>query len=292
MELIVDDRERINIDMQKYPTKKDRIEVGDYCILKDGSIKICIERKTWADLAASFKDGRKENMNKLIAMREQTGCEIYYLIEGTPFKKSDSLIQGIPFKNLMSHLDRSQLRDGIHVIYCQNLADVLPRIYTLMDNVSEIITGGDEDNRQLLKEKVVKTDDEKLQAIWCSIKGISTKTADALRTAGVNLFDVYSGETDVVAISAIKYSSGRQIGDKKAIDIIHNVKNAENDILSSVNGISRSISQSILEQVTFSDLAVGRDVSEIVCGKKKLGKKMNQKIIDLFVLLRHNNIGE
>ena len=87
MELIIDTRESkvvpffedsyLNVTI----TIK-QIQVGDYAICCDGNILFIIERKTWHDLAASIKDGRKENVNKLFLAREETGCKIIYLIEG------------------------------------------------------------------------------------------------------------------------------------------------------------------------------------------------------------------
>ena len=98
MEIIVDDREKavfpyLEDASHKYliDYKIQRNEVGDYAICYKGYIMMIIERKTWEDLAASMRDGRKTNVQKLISVREKTGCQIAYLIEGNatpPFDKS------------------------------------------------------------------------------------------------------------------------------------------------------------------------------------------------------------
>src|SRR5271163_4715793 len=105
MELIVDDRERAVTGFLEdlshtfhinYKIK--RLEVGDYSIIYKNHIMIIIERKTWADLASSLRDGRSANINKLIALREATGCQVCYLIEGDAFPNPNSLVQRMPYK--------------------------------------------------------------------------------------------------------------------------------------------------------------------------------------------------
>ena len=41
-----------------------------------------IERKSHEDFAASFKDGRHDNIKKLLALRGGTGCKLFYFVEG------------------------------------------------------------------------------------------------------------------------------------------------------------------------------------------------------------------
>jgi ERCC4-type nuclease len=62
MEIIVDDREKAIIpylepQANKFviPYKVQRNEVGDYAIVYKGYILMIIERKTWVDLASSFR---------------------------------------------------------------------------------------------------------------------------------------------------------------------------------------------------------------------------------------------
>ena len=107
MEIIVDDRERSIIpyikilsDEKNFNYKVQRCQVGDYAIAYKGYILLAIERKTWIDLASSLRDGRKENVNKLIALREKTGCQIAYLIEGNASPPFKQMYSRIPYKNL------------------------------------------------------------------------------------------------------------------------------------------------------------------------------------------------
>jgi ERCC4-type nuclease len=140
--LIIDDREHAIIPYFKNITNINieikRITTGDYCIMIKNKIIIIIERKTWSDLANSIKDGRKENVNKLISLRNSTGCKILYLIEGISRLKTDKLICNIPFKNLQAHLDHLILRDNISIIYSLNQQDTSVRIQELIKNYLSI----------------------------------------------------------------------------------------------------------------------------------------------------------
>jgi ERCC4-type nuclease len=145
MEIIVDDRERAVSpffedlsDSEHIEYRVKRLEVGDYAICYKGYIMIIIERKSLADLAASMRDGRKANLAKLIALREATGCQIAYLIEGNPFTAEDKLVSRIPMKNLTAHLDHIAFRDGIHMLWANNPQGCAQRLFTLSRNYSTI----------------------------------------------------------------------------------------------------------------------------------------------------------
>lgn len=145
MEIIVDDREHsvipyladqsadFNIDY-----KIQRNEVGDYAIVYREHIMIVIERKSWADLSASMRDGRKANLAKLINLRESTGCQIAYLIEGDPLPRPTKLIGRIPAKNLRAHLDHIAFRDGVHMVYSRSMEDSAFRLFELAQNLCTI----------------------------------------------------------------------------------------------------------------------------------------------------------
>lgn len=143
--IIVDARERgVSTHFQKLSDAHHidfevrTITTGDYAIVKDDKIIFIFERKTWADLASSMRDGRKENVNKLLKLRSETDCKIAYIIEGDPFPtrtNANRLCNKIPYKNLISHLDHLIYRDAIHVIYTENEADTAARLFTLVKNI-------------------------------------------------------------------------------------------------------------------------------------------------------------
>jgi ERCC4-type nuclease len=140
-QIIVDDREQRVIphfEQASLPAnmsfKVSRINYGDYSVLYRERILFVIERKTWKDLASSMKDGRKHNVNKMIKIREDTGCHLMYLIEGNPLPSRKIRFCRIPYKNLRSHLDHIALRDGIHITHSKNMDDTVARIVEIVQN--------------------------------------------------------------------------------------------------------------------------------------------------------------
>jgi ERCC4-type nuclease len=145
MEIIVDDRERavhsyLNDASIEYgiPYKIGRINVGDYAICHMGNILATIERKTLVDLASSFRDGRKENINKLLALREKTKCMIVYIIEEKNFYSPDHKVGRIPFKYLQAHLDHLMYRDNVFIIRTKNQESTAKRIFEFATNLGTL----------------------------------------------------------------------------------------------------------------------------------------------------------
>jgi ERCC4-type nuclease len=157
IQIIIDDREKHVIPFfedyvksKKYKTpnithKVERVNIGDYSILCNGFIIFNIERKTWKDLASSIKDGRKNNVHKMIKLREETkshqlpnGCQLMYLMEGPPIPKSTSRYGRIPYKNLRSHLDHIMFNYNIHVIHSKNKQGTVERLYEICRNFMTI----------------------------------------------------------------------------------------------------------------------------------------------------------
>lgn len=97
-----------------------QINTGDYLICEHvgNSIEIlaCIERKTLKDYAASFKDGRYSNTNKMLDLRETTNCQLYYFVEGQVFLAPTTRIAGIPYKSIVNSTIHQMIRDNIHTV--------------------------------------------------------------------------------------------------------------------------------------------------------------------------------
>lgn len=124
IEIIADDREKYVIPFLKEQSDKlnisykvERINIGDFAISYNNRIVAIIERKTWVDLAQSMRDGRKQNIQKLLDLRKQTGCLIVYLIEGIACPPEKSFFSNIPYRYLRSHLDHLIFRDGVSVMH-------------------------------------------------------------------------------------------------------------------------------------------------------------------------------
>jgi len=131
MKLIIDDRERAVIAhtavLGVIGYNIQRLHAGDYHILgHDGKILAAFERKTLADAAASFKDGRWTNRDKLFDLRRETGCAIVFIIEGLPVQNdnySTTDCGGRLYSDVESSLIRMMIRDDTRTIWTKNTAD-------------------------------------------------------------------------------------------------------------------------------------------------------------------------
>ena len=100
----------------------EQINTGDYIIASNDQILLCVERKTHEDLAASLKDGRYQNKEKMIDYREKTGCKLMFIIEGKVNPSPEKRFARIPYKYLKAAEDHLMLRDNIFVVYSESLA--------------------------------------------------------------------------------------------------------------------------------------------------------------------------
>jgi ERCC4-type nuclease len=301
MEIHIDDRERavithiedVHSETIKYQVK--RLTVGDYAIMYRNYIMIIIERKTWPDLAASMRDGRKANINKMIDARERSGCQLVYLIEGDPCPRSTKKYCRMPVKNMRSHLDHIAFRDGIHFVYTLNEKGTAERLFELARNLTTIkpsmLTEIDDiiadtssnaktddkdsgkcdtpntavDQSTILTEKQVSAVSVQEQLLMC-LPSIGSVVATVMAEAGITLVKLYNGLTDE-EVARLKYPTGNSVGLAKAKKICGNRKHmksksilskkVQSRILSSIPLISKKTSSTILETVTFESIMEG-----------------------------------
>ena len=131
MHLIIDTRESAvavhSIELDEIAWELKQITIGDYAIVDDGgNIAAIFERKTLADAAASMKDGRWNNREKLFDLRRATGCVVIFIVEGLPAKHSypDLLCdRTMPYKAIESSLIHMMIRDDIRVIHTMDTLD-------------------------------------------------------------------------------------------------------------------------------------------------------------------------
>ncbi|NBQ44255.1 MAG: hypothetical protein EBU23_17800, partial [Mycobacteriaceae bacterium] len=79
-------------------------------------VRACIERKTLADFAASFKDGRHANLQKMRDLRARTGCQLYYIVEGPAFPSPGRRFARIPYASILAAITHMMVRDSIMVV--------------------------------------------------------------------------------------------------------------------------------------------------------------------------------
>lgn len=306
MEIVVDDRERAVVpylEQQAAQTtinyRIQRNEVGDYAITYKGHILMIIERKTWADLAASFRDGRKENVNKLIELRNRTKCTIVYLIEGPASPPLAQLYGRIPVRALRAHLDHLSIRDNIHVVYSKDAEYTALRLFELAANYLSLkdiinnIEGAQENADELLEDMGVSTSINE-QLLQC-LPGVGSLVSTVLAENNISLYNLYMQHYSIDHIARLKYPSGSTIGLERATKIYNTKKLIESSaasnikvhvrILATVPLISKKTAETILQNTKLSlifdkqidvELLANIEKSE----KVRVGNKAAQNIID------------
>lgn len=258
MEVICDDREHLvfKYARDRYDNvSSQRLTIGDYIIgyRRDGLLcpLVIIERKTWADLAASIKDGRTNNVENLREYRTKTGAKIAYLIEGAaPANPERAEVAGIPYRNLRAHLDHLLYTDAIIELHTLNARDSLRRLLEFAGHLERYKEepASAVDGIQLATAKREATCDEISDKIWASFKGISIATARAFRTFKIKQLFTDELCADVLANMEI---NGRKFGQKRA-ETIHAAKFQEHvfyTLLCSVPSIGPKRARAITDKV-------------------------------------------
>lgn len=312
LQIIIDDRESAVIphfnEYKKLPIniafKVERINIGDYSVVYKNNILMVIERKTWKDLSSSLRDGRKDNFNKMLKLREDTGCKIFYLIEGNPLPSSNTKFCRVPYKNLRSHLDHLIFRDNIHVIHSKNQADTVERIFELVKNYlsikpSPLLKYNNEEQldgeiKMAVDKLKVKTnicDKSITYKIWTCVPNITEKTAALFINKNYHISELILGEITKEQIYALKYDNGYIIG--KRSETIWNrsrINSCNNKhfikMLACINGITKKTAKIILEKISFKELLEGKISLEELSLIKK-----NENITDTKILKRHSTVG-
>jgi ERCC4-type nuclease len=296
--LVIDARERNvtrhAVEFANITYRVKQITIGDYAIIDPaGSIMAVIERKSLEDAAASLKDGRWANRDKMLTLRQQTGCRIIYIIEGLKPRDYDypnTLCGRTPYKHIESSIFHMMMRDNISTLWTMDTIDTartLARFVHSMDtlledmdsnpeaNISNIIEGGEEgQNTQSaddLLTQVIKSDTKDIvREMWSCFKGIAITTADEFMKS-YTVSDIVCKKVARGDIEKIKTAGGRKIS-KKVIDSLSNVeKSVEIRLLSKVPGISTITATEIVNQTPLSRLlsySVGA-ISIIKVGKSK-----------------------
>lgn len=310
--LVVDDREQailpylqVYLPDGKFEIEIKRIHIGDYAIYYESHLLYVIERKTWKDLSASLKDGRKENVKKLIMAREETKCEILYLIEGDARHPPKREFAHIPYKNLQAHLDHLIVRDRITIIYSTGPKDTADRLIEFTGNLINIassiprlveiqskVKAGAEQILDITR-KISKTDLDITYAIWNAVPGITDFVATALLSQGYHISSLILQEIPREEISTIRYPSGMCIGSRAqkiiavANDTPHN-RIIYAKMIACINGITKKTAAIIIKEVGFHAILKGDiELSQLAQIKKseksKVGKKMAADILKFFV---------
>lgn len=273
--LVIDSREHavipfIETEVQKYKYVQKQINTGDYLICRNEIVLACIERKTHEDFAASFKDGRYDNIKKMIALRASTGCQLYFFIEGPAFPNPNRKFARIPFNNILAAITKLMIRDGIFIVQTEDqrhsakrLADFLhvfdmnePTTFpTLAIDIKEPTPVECEKQDIIVPDaltaRINHTDDESAVIMWSNLHGISIVFGKIL-TREFTVSDLATNKITPDKIKALKTSTGRPVH-KDAITSLLAVKDGSFDhavkIISSMRNITPATAKIILESI-------------------------------------------
>lgn len=316
--LIIDARER-NVtrhakEFENITYEIKQITTADYVVVTpNNNVLVAIERKSLEDYAASLKDGRTDNISKLIKMREETGCRIMYIIEGPPCPPPDAFFGNIAYKNIESSMFHLMIRDGVSCIQTRDTLDTaktLARLVLSMDTLIKACIGArieatkqvqplankpldevvareqtQEELTTALTRTHTKPDHEIVREMWSCFRGIAVTTADDYSRKW-SIGDIITKRTSRADIMNFKLSSGKSIG-KNVINSLTGIdKRVEIKLLSSIPGISHSTAAELLSTESLSALLTysPEALSIRKTGKlrRNLGEERATRILGLF----------
>jgi ERCC4-type nuclease len=302
IKLYIDDRERAvtlhKDDLVGINYEIKRLTTADYIVVNatTGVVLAAIERKSLEDFAASIKDGRSENINKLCDFRQKSGCRIIYLIEGDFAPKPNKEYGHIPYKNIESSIFHLIIRDNICVLKTKDTLDTaqtLARFITSMRTLKEFeptqelpseVKIGNAELTEMITMRHIKSDLDIVREMWAVFKGISVESSDEYVRVWA-LYDIICGKIARETISTHKLTTGRTIN-KTAVNSLFAADHAtQRKILACVPGISSKATGTILMNMDLKTLICLplEELAKIKCSEKKvLGNKCSEAILRLF----------
>jgi ERCC4-type nuclease len=277
--LIVDSRERavapfIETECQEHAYVSKQINTGDYLICRrpqngEGPpvILACIERKTHEDFAASFKDGRYGNIKKMLALRKQTKCQLYYLIEGPAFPNPNRRFARIPYSSILAAITKLMVRDGAYIIQTEDEAHSAKRLvdlmrvfdteipYVLPESRSDAddAEGEDADANlalagldetlavpSIITARIEQTDDDAIVNVWARLRGISV-VLGKIASKEFTIAELATQKVPLEQLKNMKTFQGRPIN-KDALSSLMAIRNSNREqsvkLLSGIKGVS------------------------------------------------------
>jgi len=232
------------------------LTTGDYLICRrvgseDPEILAVFERKTLKDFAASFKDNRYENRNKMLALRDRVGCQLYFVVEGPAYPAPGWKVARIPYSSILSAMTNLMVRDGIHVVQtkdpqhtAQRLVDfarafaktAVPYTYPTARKEEGAAPGEGEDAPEeegaagprdgggpaphllcpaAASEKIEKDDLRLVVEIWSRLPGVSVVVAGVLARS-FTVAELVLGEVTAAELAALRTPTNRALPKKAA----------------------------------------------------------------------------
>jgi len=244
--------------------KNEALESSEY----NYEIKACIERKTYTDFAASFRDGRyKSELKNMLELRKKTNCQLFFIIEGTAFPSMNRSFSRIPYVCILGAINKLMLRDNIFIIQTENEQHTARKLNELLTSYKLIIEENADVEADAATETVINVD------------------------ADINVV------TDADAVINVETNAETKIGGIMMNNILltKRIQKTDEDILlkswSSLKGISLVLGKLLMNKFTIKDLALGIiTIEDIKTFKTAFGKTINKTAIESLLSIRNGNI--
>lgn len=281
IELWIDQRERnvfpyfSNLDSKltsPYKVELKTLSAGDYAVVYKNYIIMLIERKSWADLAATFIDNsRKFNYQKMMEERAKFGCKIFYLIEG---KRPASTIKHVQIDVLEAHLDHLLIDHDIVSLYSHDISHTPKRIFKLINNYISAHTNP----FKVLKEKLQKNNVEP-QIVEEKKEQIPDDLITASDFAGITLnveqmFDITDDNKTHGGLSAIdSLCTSKKMSDEAIYRAFWNsIEGVTDTNYLALKDHNVCVHNLLCGEYTLPQLIMAKYRSGILVGEKKLNK--------------------
>lgn len=285
--LVADARERcvvpfLETELKEHAYVVQQVTTADYLVCRrqaggGAAVLAAVERKTLEDFAASFKDGRSENIQKLRALRDRTGCQLYYFVEGPAFPSPARRFARIPYANILAAITKLMVRDGVFVVQTEDqchtarrLADFLRAfdgepapaagggappdsgaapVPDILAEQAEQTDGGALPVPDILTEQAEQTDGDAAARMWMRLHGISIVLGQLL-TRAFSAADLAAQVVTLDQLKALKTATGRPIS-KDAFESLAALRAGQADpavkLLSGLRNITPAVARLILD---------------------------------------------
>lgn len=260
-----------------------RLECGDVQVWINGGLVLIVERKTWADLASSIRDGRIENMHR-VCTRAGAVTRIVYLLEGThpPLLHTQRVgFAHAPATPILHHLAHMALRDRVTLWYSASVAESGWALVLFVDSCRFL----DEAFLEALQPAAPENEQELVRfTFFNSLKGIGAATAKALTQLQYPLLDFVEGIVSHDAIAEAPLQGSTRIGNARATKALAALEHDRVwvQLLVAIPGISEATATFLYQQAeVWSDAVLSESVPPCGPSGRKIPERCWQRILQI-----------
>lgn len=288
------------------------LEIGDYMItidIEEGVEKVLciIERKTLRDYADSLKDGRSTNLEKLLALRQETQCKIQYIVEGSHNPAMTEQFSGINYSSILANMTDISIVHDIHIIRTKDKQKTAEHLKFLCERYSHVyptiqdhFKGSGEINTIVKKCQPSKDElkKEQLLFIWHNLTSKTDKINKPTSTARAavlaqkwTLKDWLEGNIEEKDLVEVKVN-GKKIWShieklSKPLPKLGQIR-----LLACIKGITETSAKTLIEQKSLLDIINDTSSKDLVISEtggrtgkgNKLGKAKLNNICELCLM--------